>query len=193
MRFAFLGFFLVALAAIVYVLIRAASGPDAAAPFARYARGDLAGLNFSQAGSPLPAASLAGPLSTPVTLQPLKGKVLLVNMWATWCAPCEEEMPSLGALQKARGGDAFDVIAISIDAPEDAAYARTRLGQLGAAHLDFYQAAPGDSDVLFEAGVTGFPTTILYDREGFEIARLEGGANWASPEAVGLIDALIAE
>jgi hypothetical protein len=96
-------------------------------------------------------------------------------------------------LAKARGGEAFEVIAISIDAPDDAAYARRRLGELGAAHLDFYQAAPGESDFLFDAGVTGFPTTILYDRGGLEIARLEGGANWASPEAVGFIDALIAE
>ncbi len=193
MRLAFLGFFLVALIGIVYVLIRAAGGPSDTHPFSRYAKGELEGLSFTTSGAAMPAAAVMGPEGAPVSLAAIKGKVLLVNVWATWCGPCEEEMPGLGALDKAKGGDAFDVIAVSIDAPEDAAYARKRLGELGAANLEFYHAPPGEGDFLFDAGVSGFPTTILFDASGKEVARIEGGVNWTSPEAAGFIDALIAE
>jgi thiol-disulfide isomerase/thioredoxin len=193
MRLAFQGFFLVALIGIVYVLIRAAGGPSNVHPLARHARGPLEALSFATSGAAVPDAPVTGPDGAPIRLNAMTGKVLLVNVWATWCAPCEEEMPGLGALQKAKGGKAFEVIAISIDAPEDGAYARKRLGELGAANLEFYHSPPGAGDFLFDAGVSGFPTSILFDAGGAEVARIEGGVDWTSPEAVGLINALIAQ
>ena len=114
-----------------------------------------------------------------------------MNFWATWCAPCEREMPSLGALQTARGGDRFEVIAISVDSEADKAYAAQRLGELGASNITFHSATPEQYEIVYDSGVQGFPTTILYDAGGKEIARLAGDADWSSLEAVNFVDALL--
>lgn len=192
-RLAFIGLFLVALAAIVYVLISAAGGKAPSNPLERHARGEMVKLDFASAGEAAPAASMFAADGTPVTLGAWKGKTVLVNYWATWCAPCEREMPSLGALQKARGGDGFEVVAISVDGMEDKAYAARRLGELGAANITFHIAPPENYEIVYEAGVKGFPTSILYGPDGREIARLAGDADWASIEAIGFIDALLAK
>ncbi|MEQ8320697.1 MAG: TlpA disulfide reductase family protein [Rhodospirillales bacterium] len=192
-RLAFIGLFLVALAAIVYVLISAAGGKTPTNPLERYATGEIAKLSFASSGEPAPAADLFEADGTAVTLDAWKGKTVLVNYWATWCAPCEREMPSLGALQKARGGDTFEVVAISVDGSEDKAYAARRLGELGAANITFHIAPPENYEIVYESGVKGFPTTILYGPDGKEIARLEGDADWASLKAIGFIDAILAK
>jgi thioredoxin-related protein len=102
-------------------------------------------------------------------------------------------MPSLGALQKARGSDAFEVVAISVDASEDKDYAVQRLNELGASDISFHIAPPENYEIVYDAGVKGFPTSILYGPDGKEIARLEGDADWASLEAIGFIDAILAK
>jgi thiol-disulfide isomerase/thioredoxin len=190
-RIAFAGFFLVALAAIVYVLIRAAGGSAPGQPLARYAVGTLESVDFSLAGTPAPEGTFDEADGTAAGLDRFRGKTILVNYWATWCAPCEQEMPSLGALQAARGGDAFEVVAISIDADEDVDYARRRLGELGAANIAFRHAPLDRGDIVYGANVQGFPTTILYGPDGLEMARLSGEADWSSAEAVQFIDAAL--
>jgi thioredoxin-related protein len=94
-------------------------------------------------------------------------------------------------LQTARGGDDFEVVAISVDAAEDKDYAEKRLGQLGAPNIPFRIVTPEQYELVYDSGVQGFPTSILYGPDGTEIARLAGEADWASFEAVGFIDALL--
>jgi thiol-disulfide isomerase/thioredoxin len=190
-RYAFAGLFLVALAAIVYVLISAASGKPAANPLAPFATGTLAKMDFASAGQPIPAGSFDDGAGGQASLASFKGKTILVNYWATWCPPCEQEMPSLGALQAARGSDAFEVVAISIDSDEDVDYAKRRLAELGAANIIFRHTPLDRGDLVYGAGVQGFPTTILYGPDGIELARLSGEANWSSLEAVQFVDAAL--
>lgn len=190
-RYAYIGLFLVGLAAIVYVLMSAATGKPAGNPLEPFATGQLAKLDFGSAGQPIPSGSFTDADGNSQTLEAFKGKTILVNYWATWCPPCEKEMPSLGALQTARAGDTFEVIALSVDAAEDVDYAKRRLTELGAANIPFRHAPMDSGDIIYGAGVRGFPTTILYNAKGIEIARLAGEADWASADAVQFIDAAI--
>lgn len=190
-RFVFSGLFLVALAAIVYVLMSAAGGKPPSNPLERYATGTLERVDFSLAGQSVPDGTFTDAAGAEFTLAGFRGRTILVNYWATWCAPCEKEMPALGALQKARGGDAFEVVAISIDADEDVAYAQRRLTELGAASITFRHAPLDRGDIVYGANVQGFPTTILYGPDGVELARLSGEADWAASEAVQFIDAAL--
>ena len=190
-RYAIPGLFLVGVIAIVYVLISAGIGKTDENPLAKYATGSLEKLDFTSSGEPAGTAPFYLADGSAHTLDEFKGKLILVNFWAPWCAPCEKEMPSLGALQKARGGDAFEVVAISVDAAEDKDYAEKRLGQLGAPNIPFRIVTPEQYELVYDSGVQGFPTSILYSPDGTEIARLAGEADWASFEAVGFIDALL--
>lgn len=187
------GFLLVGLAAIVYVLGGAILTKKSDNTLERYAIGEMEQLDFTSAGDKIPAASFIGTGGQSVSLADFQGRIIMVNFWATWCAPCEKEMPGLGALQRARAGKNFTIVAISVDKEEDADYALRRLGELaGPDTLDFYIATPESGyEVVYGAGVRGFPTTILYDRQGLEIARMSREADWASLEAVNFIDAIL--
>jgi thiol-disulfide isomerase/thioredoxin len=190
-RYAFLGLFLVGLSAIVYVLMSASSGNSDGNRLARYATGEMQALSFASQGQPAPGGTFIDADGELLGLDALRGRTILVNYWATWCGPCEKEMPALGALQPARGGDKFEVVALSVDAREDADYARRRLGELGAGNIRFRHAPLDQGEIVYGAGVRGFPTTILYGPDGLEIARLQGDADWASLEAIQFIDAAL--
>ncbi len=114
---------------------------------------------------------------------------MLLNLWATWCVPCREEMPALDKLQAALGGANFEVVAINIDrgGPDKA---RDFLKEIGVNKLALYTDPSGKLFSTIRA--VGMPTTLLIDREGREIGRLVGPADWASPEAKTLIEAAIA-
>jgi thiol-disulfide isomerase/thioredoxin len=127
------------------------------------------------------------------TLADWKGKVVLVNLWATWCAPCRKEMPQLAELQKRFGGDAgpgFEVVAVSVDRKGLEASSEF-LKSVGADALSLYIDQPGVS--LGATKSPGLPTTILIDRQGREIGRLLGPADWIAPEAVKLIETALSE
>ena len=130
------------------------------------------------------------PGQAPVRMQSYKGQPLLLNIWATWCPPCREEMPTLDALQARLGGSDFHVLPLSIDRaglePVRRFYRET-----GIRNLDLYIAE--DTRAMLALAVVGLPTTILIDRIGRERGRLAGPAEWNSPEAVAQISALIDE
>lgn len=122
-----------------------------------------------------------------VSLQDYRGKIILVNAWATWCPPCVAEMPSLDELQRLRGGDRFAVVPISLDRTlQDAAqfYDRTGLTDLPLIH-------DGSFAINARLELPGLPTSVIYDENGRELARLPGEADWASDEALALIDHLL--
>jgi thiol-disulfide isomerase/thioredoxin len=117
-----------------------------------------------------------------------QGKWLVVNFWATWCAPCRGEMPTLQALQTALGGDRFAVVTVA-----------TGRNPVPAVQRFFAEAGVTDLPVLLDPklqftaglGVLGLPVSILVDPEGNEVARLIGDADWAGDDAKAVIGALI--
>lgn len=125
-----------------------------------------------------------------LTLADFEGRVVLLNLWATWCAPCREEMPTLDRLQARLGGADFHVLPLSID--------RAGLGpvrrfydEIGIAHLKMYLAE--DIRAMAAFAVAGLPTTILIDRQGRELGRLSGPSKWDSPENIALFKTTIAK
>ena len=142
---------------------------------------------------PAPLAMLSPPFTDDQgrsrSLEEWRGKVVLLNVLATWCVPCREEMPRLDALQARLGGPEFEVIALSIDRA-GLEPVRRFYDELGIAHLGLFNDATMRAGLA--VGMIGLPTTILIDREGREIARLIGPADWDSPEAITYFESIIA-
>lgn len=177
--------------ALLYAVFSASSKGSNRDPVARLAVGTLSKLDTSDKGAPAPSAAFIDADGNTITYQDFQGQTILVNFWATWCGPCEREMPSLAALQTSRGGADFKVIALTVDSPEDRDYAQQRLRELSGGVLEFYALADGAEgwNVVYDSGAGGgFPTTILYNKDGLKVAKVEGEADWASYEAVALID-----
>ncbi|KEZ75770.1 TlpA family protein disulfide reductase [Salinisphaera hydrothermalis] len=119
-----------------------------------------------------------------LSLADFGGRVLLLNLWATWCIPCRKEMPSLDRLQARLGGPAFHVLALSQDKAGDDAVKRF-FRNVGIHHLRRYVDSTGRSANVL--GVFVIPTTLLIDWEGREIGRYVGAADWDSPAVIALI------
>ncbi len=117
-----------------------------------------------------------------------RGKVVLVNLWATWCAPCKEELPSLDRLQAELGGDTFAVLALSTD-KGGPAQPKTFLAQEGLTHLAVYNDSSMGAITALKA--EGLPTSVILDKQGREVARLIGPAKWDSPELAAKIKAFM--
>jgi thiol-disulfide isomerase/thioredoxin len=125
------------------------------------------------------------------SLGAMKGQSLLVNLWATWCAPCRAEMPALDELEREAGDESFAVVPINVDMGDDAKprgfYAETGLKSLPY----FRDETMGVFNDLKRQGVAlGLPVTLLVDDEGCARAAMNGPAEWASPDGLRLIDAL---
>jgi thiol-disulfide isomerase/thioredoxin len=126
----------------------------------------------------------------PRSLGEWKGRVVLLNLWATWCGPCKKEMPSLAALQRRFGSNEFEVVAISVDR-EGAKVAAPFLTETGSSELRLYVDPTARSIEMLTA--LGLPATVLVDRQGQEIGRMLGPGDWSSPEAYRLINLAINE
>lgn len=138
-----------------------------------------------------PDYAFISPDGSSARLSDFRGKVTVVNVWAMWCAPCREEMPTLAALARVYQGQ--DVAVVTIDVDHDPEQMGPAAEFLRAnAPLPFYRDPK--FQLPFELpGKGGMPQTVLLDRQGRIRAHLTGGADWASPEAKALVDALLAE
>ena len=151
-------------------------------------RGQVAALSLAKRPREATPIAFSGPDGQQVTLAAFKGRTILLNLWATWCVPCREEMPSLDRLQAELGGRDFEVVAVNIDTTR-LERRQTFLKEAGVEKLGFYSDQKADIfQTLKKAGkVVGLPTTILIDPEGCELGVMPGPADWASEDAVKLL------
>lgn len=139
---------------------------------------------------PLPELRFQDSAGRARTLADFRGRVVLLNIWATWCPPCREEMPALDRLQATLGGPDFEVVALSVD-HQGAEAVRKFFEETGITALERY--IDPSAQAAFKLGAVGLPATLLVDREGREIGRHVGPAQWDSPEIVKVLQRKIAE
>lgn len=171
-----------------------AASPKTLASMKAAAKGEVAAVVTPSAPRPLPALSFKDSSGADIGLDRFKGKVVLVNLWATWCAPCRKEMPALNQLEAQEGGDGFAVLPISLDfgAPDKP---KKFLQDIKADRLGLYTEPTGQllAQLKTVGRGAGLPTTLILDRAGCEIGYLPGPAEWASPDAKELIKAALGE
>ena len=190
LTYALWGVALIGAAAAVYVMIHALIKPAGGHDLKALAHGEMAKLEPAATPAPLPDTPLLDAGGKTIHLADLKAPLVVVNLWATWCAPCVHEMPTLARLQAAYPGKVL-VAAVSMDKEGDREKARAFIAQYPP--LAFYQDTKLALPFAVSPPAEGFPTTIIYDGAGHEKARLSGGADWAGPDARAVFDALLAK
>lgn len=175
---------LVGVLAIFLVIVQSCSQPKTGLDL--FAKDSLKKLTALENPPIQPNMVFRDPNGTEMRLADYKGKVILVNIWATWCAPCIAEMPMLDELQAKKGSSRFEVVTISLDrTPEEAAqwFEKNGIENLPLWHDSTY-------GVSAKLKLPGLPTSIFYNRQGREIARIPGEVDWTSEEALALVDYL---
>lgn len=140
------------------------------------------------AAKAVPEIAFADERGNPLSLKDVRGRFVLLNIWATWCGPCRKEMPSLDRLQAQLGSDRFQVVALSIDRG-GAAAGQKFYAETGVRHLAFFIDSTGRAGSTL--GLIGLPGTLLIDPQGREIARLIGPAEWDSPKMLAFLQSQI--
>jgi thiol-disulfide isomerase/thioredoxin len=167
---------------------------ELARKLAPFAHGEVAAVNLAKSPLKVPDLSFQDAAGKPLTLAQWRGRTVLLNLWATWCVPCRNEMPALDALQQRLGGPGFEVVTINIDTrvPDKP---KVWLKEVGIEKLAYYAdpAAKTFQDLKAVGRAFGMPTTLLIDPQGCEIGTVAGPAEWASNDAIKLIEAVIAK
>ena len=177
--------------------IAVASQCGAAADIAKklkpFARGEVAAFIPAEAPKKLPDLAFRD-IDGETSLASLSGKTVLLNLWATWCVPCREEMPALDGLQAAMGSDNFEVVAVNLDSGADSDEKPVRfLDETGITNLAFYRDDTMASfNTLKKQGLAfGLPSTVLIDENGCLLGALNGPAEWDSADAKALVGAAL--
>jgi thiol-disulfide isomerase/thioredoxin len=165
---------------------------DLAQKLAPLAHGEVAALTMATAPLRLPDLAFEDAEGKPRKLSDWRGRTVLVNLWATWCVPCRKEMPALEALQAQLGGANFEVVAVNIDT-RNLDRPKAWLKEVGITRLAYYAdpAAKTFQDLKAVGKALGMPTTLLIDANGCELGVLAGPAEWASEDAVKLVEAAL--
>lgn len=158
-----------------------------------HVHGEVAAFRVTE--PPALAANLRfkAPDGREVTLADFRGRTILLNLWATWCVPCRQEMPALDKLQATLGGERFEVVAVNIDT-RNAEKAEAWLKETGIRSLAHYSDQSGKvfQDLKAVGRAFGMPTTLLIDGNGCELGHIAGPAEWASEDAMRLIRTALA-
>lgn len=167
---------------------KCAEKADIAKSVGAAAKGEVAAMLPAEPPQSLKMLAFNGPDGTAMMLGDRAGKTLLVNLWATWCAPCRAEMPALDALQKEMGGDNFEVIAVNVDTGDDEK-PKKFLADIGIEALAYYRDNTLDlfNELKTRGLALGLPVTLLVDAQGCLLASMNGPANWAGADAKALI------
>ena len=186
---------LIGVAAVVYITVQSSTKPAVQtvplkAP-AAVSHSVAAKLEHPSDGALPPDYTFHDGAGKAVKIADFKGKVVVVNLWATWCAPCKIEMPQLAKLQAEYAGKPVQVVAISIDKAEALAEAKTFIA--GKAPLTFYNDPAAKLPWALKPPAAGMPTTVIYGKDGFERGRVSGEAEWAGDGAKSVIDKILAE
>ena len=147
------------------------------------------GLVMNDAPKPMPELQFTDHDGKLLSLADFKGKIVLLNIWATWCGPCRKEMPALDRLQAQFGGPDFMVLPVSIDRKGFTVVDVFYVG-IGIQHLAAY-VAPTANHALDTLGIWGLPASLLLDAQGRELGKLEGPAEWDSPDMINFLKATI--
>lgn len=174
---------------VLYTALALGANAAAAADLEALKQGDMKKLVLAESPAPAPDVAFKDPSGGDRRLADWRGKVVLVNFWATWCAPCRAEMPALDRLQAELGGDSFEVVTVATGRNALPAIDKF-FDEAGVTRLPKFK---DERQALARAmGVIGLPVTVILDAEGNEVARLIGEAAWDTPEAKALISALTA-
>jgi thiol-disulfide isomerase/thioredoxin len=182
-----------AVVGLVAVLALAAAAFKLSAPdgLSKYATGTLSKMTVLETPVPMNQTPFTDADGKPVTAADFKGKVVVMNVWATWCAPCKVEMPTLARLQAHYADKPLLVAALSVDRDSAVEEAKAFIAQN--APLTLFRDPGYNLTFAMNPRVEGFPTTIIIDARGNERARVAGEADWDAPEVKALLDQLLSE
>ncbi len=157
---------------------------DKAKALGAAATGEVAAMLAADPPQDLSGLAFTGPDGKPMTVADLKGRTVLMNLWATWCVPCREEMPALDGLQAALGGDDFQVVAVNVDSGGDEK-PKKFLGEIGIENLAYYREHSLElfNDAKKRGLALGLPVTMLIDPKGCLLTHMNGPAAWDSGDA----------
>ena len=177
------------LAAVLYTALAATANADMGnleAP----REGDMRKLQIHSAARPAPDTVFLHADGSELRLSDYQGKVVVLNFWATWCAPCRKEMPALSAVQQTLGGADLIVLTVATG-PNPPAKIAAFFETIGVSNLPAHRDPR--QNLARAMNVLGLPVTAILDRSGAEIARLLGDANWHSASALAILKAVIAQ
>ena len=196
LKWALWGVALVGVAAVLYIMAKASSKPEPARPSAQAPAAASATLKsvmdkFEPVEGPAPDYAFKDAEGRPAKVADFKGKVVVVNLWATWCGPCKVEMPMLAKLAADYQGQPVEVVTVSIDKDADVEQARAFIASH--APLKFYSDPEAKMPWAVSPAIKGMPTTFIIGKAGNERGRVSGEADWAGPGAKAIINRVLAE